>query len=337
MSNEKWSKEKAKAWYEGIGPVRGFNYVTGTAVNSTEMWQADTFDLQTIDKELGWAKQAGLNQARVFLQYVVWEADREGYIHRMKQFLEIASGHGILTMFVLFDDCAFSGKQPYVGKQPEPVSGVHNSGWTPSPGFELALSSDQWSPLERYVKDIVGQFSTDPRVLVWDLYNEPGNSNLGDQTMPLVEAAFAWAREVEPDQPLTVGPWGGISEAMSSRLLELSDVLSFHYYGLPNRLNLSFILDECRRLDRPALCTECLHRQSGSTLIAVLPLFAQENIGWYVWGLVQGRTQTWLHWSSKEGFPPPAIWQHDLFHPDGTPYDAAEIDLIKSWPLASAR
>ena len=55
--------------------------------------------------------------------------------------------------------------------------------------------------MEKYIKDIVGAFGQDRRVLMWDLYNEPGNSGMGNNSLPLVEATFAWARAANPSQP----------------------------------------------------------------------------------------------------------------------------------------
>ena len=48
----RWSIERAKEWYEQRPWTCGFNYVPSTAVNSTEMWQAESFDLKTIAREL---------------------------------------------------------------------------------------------------------------------------------------------------------------------------------------------------------------------------------------------------------------------------------------------
>lgn len=329
---ERWDKAQAVDWMAGQGKVQGCNYLPRTAVNSTEMWQAATFDPATIAEELHWAQDAGINNLRVFLQYVVWQADATGYKDRIDRFLSIADGCGMRTMLVLFDDCAFSGKQPYLGKQPEPVPGVHNSGWTPSPGFELALDPARAHELAPYVKDIIGSFAHDERVSVWDLYNEPGNSGLGDRTMWLVESAFRWARQVKPSQPLTAGAWrfpvSGFTSVTTQRLFELSDVVSFHYYSKPDDERLHDFLRKYGA-DRPLLCTEWLHRQSGNTFATMLPIFRSHQVGWYIWGLVAGRTQTYMHWQSPEGTPVPEIWQHDLFHPNGVPYDDEEIAMLR--------
>ena len=151
-----------------------------TAVNSTEMWQ--TFDPATIERELQLAAGLGYNTVRVFLQFMVWEADPEGHKERLEIFLRLADGAGASMMPILFDDCRFDDRDPYPGRQDEPKPGVHNSRWTPSPGYATADDPARWPQLEAYVSDLVGSFGNDRRVLVWDLYNEPGG------------ASTAWAR-----------------------------------------------------------------------------------------------------------------------------------------------
>jgi len=325
----RWTAADAAKWYEKIGVIRGCNYLPRSAVNMTELWQAETFDPKTIDEELGWAGKAGYNSLRVFVQYLVWKHDGEALKQRIKQFLTLAKKHGISTMLTLFCDCSFAGKEPYLGKQDDPVPGVHNSGWVPSPGLKLVADRSAWPDLENYVKDIVGAFGADERVLIWDLYNEPGNSGMGEKSLPLVEAAFAWAREVHPSQPLTVGVWIDFAGSISQRLMELSDIISFHAYdnaeGVESKIKL------CQAQGRPLICTEWLLRQGGNTFESILPLFSKHKVGWYHWGLVAGRTQTYMPWGSKPGDPMPAVWQHDTFHADGTLYDAREMELLRAF------
>jgi len=334
-AKNRWSKEKAWQWYREVSPLRGCNYLPRTAVNMTEMWQADTFDPKTIDEELGWAEKAGYNSVRIFLQYLVWKNDPEGLKNRLDKFLTIADRHGISSMVILFCDCAFAGREPYLGKQDEPVPGVHNSGWVPSPGLKRVTDKSVWPDLEKYVKDIVGSFGNDERVLIWDLYNEPGNSRMGEKSLPLAEAAFAWARATSPSQPLTIGAWAGFQGRMSKRLMELSDIVSFHGYdraeGIRNKLKI------CEKYGRPVICTEWLRRGVGNTFAAILPISAEHNTGWYNWGLVAGRTQTYMPWGSKKGDPMPKVWQHDIFHADGRPYDAKEIELIRKFEFTNMK
>jgi hypothetical protein len=328
-----WSNDRASRWYEDVGAIRGCNYLPRTAGNTTELWQAETFTPGVIDEELGWAEETGYNSVRVFVQYLVWKLGPEGLKARMEEFLRIAARHGIRVMWVPFDDCAFGyppKTDPYAGPQGDPEPGEYSPYWTPSPGHSLVYDRDTWADLEAYVTDLVGVFAEDDRVLAWDLYNEPGNSGTGDRSMPLVEEAFRWARAAGPTQPLTVGAWSApFDNPQSRRFMELSDIITFHGYdpvgGLEEKIRV------CEEYGRPVLCTECMIRRGGNTLAGFLPLFAEERVGWYNWGLVAGRTQTFMHWGSKKGDPIPDVWQHDLFHADGTPYDPNEIELIRGF------
>ncbi len=329
MKSARWSPEQAWQWYLEQSWLCGFNFLPSTAVNSTEMWQAESFDSATIDRELGWAEAAGLNTCRVFVQYLVWQHDPAGQKERMERFLSLADSHGISTMFVLFDDCAFSGKQPYLGRQDDPTPGVHNSGWTPSPGFAATTDQSQWPALEKYVQDVIGRFGDDRRVNVWDLYNEPGNSQRREQSQPLLEAAYTWARAVRPRQPLTSGLWNPTIPTVERASAELSDIISFHAYS--DLETTEEIIAHLEDFGRPLICTEWLFRPHDSRFESHLPLFREKQVGWYIWGLVNGKTQTHCAWGSQPGAPEPEIWQHDIFHPDGSYYDQGEIEFVREY------
>ena len=97
VAEQQWSPEKANDWYGKQPWLFGFNFVPSTVVNDTEMWQAETFDPKTIDRELAWAHGLGYNSCRVFIQYIVWKQDPAGFKKRFDQFLAIAAKHGIST------------------------------------------------------------------------------------------------------------------------------------------------------------------------------------------------------------------------------------------------
>lgn len=149
---EVWTKEQANEWYQQWGWLRGCDFIPSTAINQLEMWQADTFDPVTIDRELGWAEDIGMNCMRVYLHHLVWETDKEGFKKRINEYLTIADKHHISTIFVFLDDCWNPTYQ--AGKQPEPQPGVHNSGWARDPG-DLYYKGDTaviLPVLENYVK-----------------------------------------------------------------------------------------------------------------------------------------------------------------------------------------
>lgn len=327
MEDQQWSREAAWAWVEQRPWLCGCNYVPSTAVNTTEMWQADTFDVATIDRELGWAASIGMNSCRVFLQYLVWEEDPAGQKARMEEYLAIAARHGMSTVFVLFDDCAFSGKEPYLGKQEDPAPGVHNSCWTPSPGSARVADRAVWPQLEAYLQDLLSTFRSDERIVAWDLYNEPGNSRMGNRSLPLLEASFDWGRSAQPTQPLTVGTWHPELTDINRLCLNQSDVISFHAYT--GAAATAQTIAELKAHGRPLLCTEWMARTLQSRFETHLPLFRQEYVGCYCWGLVRGKTQTFNPWGSEKGAPEPELWFHDIFYPEGRHYLSEETAIIR--------
>jgi len=321
-----WSPAKAKAWYAKYKWISGSDYITSTAVNQLEMWQANTFDPKTIDKELGWAESIGFNTMRVFLHSVAYGADPAGFKKRMNEYLAISSKHHIMTLFVFFDDCWNPNPKP--GKQPEPKTGVHNSGWMQDPGVVQVTDPKEFARLEKYEKDILRTFAHDKRILLWDLYNEPGNSKKGNASYELLTKVFAWAREVNPDQPISAGIWRWDFEKLNAFQITHSDIITYHDYE-DEKLHLR-VVQLLKTHDKPLICTEYMARTRGSLFSNIMPMLKKENVGAINWGLVEGKTNTKYAWDSPmPNGGEPKLWFHEVFRKDGTPYKQDEADLIK--------
>ncbi|MCH5597145.1 glycoside hydrolase 5 family protein [Niabella ginsengisoli] len=168
-----WSSEKANNWYSNQPWYVGANFLPSSAINQLEMWQAETFDTATIEKEFALAESLGMNIMRVYLHDLVWQNDEQGFYDRMNKVLEIADKHGIKILFTIFDSCW--DPFPKAGKQREPQPFVHNSGWVQSPGQVVLKDSTQYPMMEKYVKAVVGKFANDDRIVLWDVWNEPDN------------------------------------------------------------------------------------------------------------------------------------------------------------------
>lgn len=324
-----WSKEKANDWYKELDWQIGCNFYPSTAINQLEMWQVDTFDPETIDRELGWAEDLGFNLVRVYLHYLPWQEDAEGFKNRIDIYLEIAHKHKIKTMFVLFDDCWYGNAQ--LGKQPDPVPGLHNSGWVQCPRFAEVMDDSIHPILEKYTIDIISSFGHDDRVLVWDLYNEPANSHLPEQIFPLLKKVFEWGRKVNPSQPITSCIWNFNNPAhakIHDFIYANSDIITFHNYGSFETMKKD--ISNCQSYGRPVICSEYLARTFESKFESCLPLMKKMNVGAINWGLVFGKTQTVFPWGSPLNGPIPEVWHHDIFYKDGKPFDQKEIDLIKT-------
>lgn len=346
---QQWSSQMAWDWYNNQPWYLGANFNPSSSINQLEFWQEDTFDPETIDRELKWSADLGMNLHRVYLHNLLWEQDSVGFLNRLEDYLGLAEKYEIKTMFVLLDDVWHPIPKP--GVQPQPVPHVHNSGWVQSPGAEILGDSTRHNELESYIKGVVRHFANDNRVLVWDLYNEPDNvagqpgrrqlevTNKHIYSLILLKKVMKWVREVNPSQPLTTGIWKGNIDhwgtpdslpALDRYMLMNSDIISFHAYD-GEIDNVKKKITELQKYNRPLFCTEYLARGVGNTFERVLPILKENKIAAINWGFVSGKTNTIYPWKSWDSTftEEPKIWHHDILRQDGTPFSMEETDFIK--------
>lgn len=356
----RWSEERAWQWHNENGWMVGTNFNPSTSINQLEFWQEETYDRETIERELEWSAELGMNMHRVYLHNLLWDQDSIGFLERVDNYLNISESKDIKTLFVLLDDVWHP--VPKLGKQPEPIPFVHNSGWVQAPGSEILGDSSRHDELKNYVKGVISHFADDKRVVGWDLYNEPDNVASSDPenlvnninfrglnrgpevkekhiySLSLLKKIFMWAREVNPSQPLTVGLWKDSEtwndidnlSAIDRFAISNSDVISFHAYGDLEETRKK--IEDLEQFNRPLLCTEYLARGEQNTFQIMLPLFKEKEIAAVNWGFVAGKTNTAFPWSSwqVEFDSLPKIWHHDIYLPDKTPYDEKEIAFLKN-------
>ena len=360
VADYRWTEERAWQWHNENGWMVGTNFNPSTSINQLEFWQEDTYDPETIERELEWSAELGMNMHRVYLHNLLWDQDSIGFLERVDNYLNISESKDIKTLFVLLDDVWHP--VPKLGKQPEPIPFVHNSGWVQAPGSEILGDSSRHDELKNYVKGVISHFADDKRVVGWDLYNEPDNVASSDPenlvnninfrglnrgpevkekhiySLSLLKKTFMWAREVNPSQPLTVGLWKDSEtwndvdslSAIDRFAISNSDVISFHAYGdLEETMKK---IEDLKQFNRPLLCTEYLARGEQNTFQIMLPLFKEKEIAAVNWGFVAGKTNTAFPWSSwqVEFDSLPKIWHHDIYLPDKTPYDEKEIAFLKN-------
>jgi hypothetical protein len=156
-ASKRWSEKQANEWYQRQPWLVGCNYIPANAINELEMWQAETFDPRTIDKELGWAEGLGMNPLRVFLHDLLWQQDAEGFKKRIDQFLRIADKHKIKPMFVLFDSCW----------EPFPQSGPQRA---PNWGF-VAGKTQTFLPWDSWQRPYTGR---EPAIWFHEIFKQDG-------------------------------------------------------------------------------------------------------------------------------------------------------------------
>jgi hypothetical protein len=309
------------------------------------MFQEGTFNLKEIEKEISWAKSIGFNTLRVYLHDLLWE-EKDQFLVRFNDFLDCCQSFEMKPIIVLFDDCHYPF--PQLGPQPLPVRGIHNSGWKQSPGHQIVTeifelnTAKHLERLQTYTQELLELYKDDERILMWDLYNEPGQFGIGEKSYTLLDFVWNWAHEIRPSQPLTSCLDGSIGDSIISLNQSKSDIITFHTYEAEK---LEPTIKKLRTTGRPLMCTEYMAREYGSTFEFCLPIFKKYNIACYNWGLVAGRSQTNFNWETilylneerdkgnlvKEGdnLTEPNQWFHDIFRRDGSPYSIEEITFIK--------
>ena len=195
-----WNKKDINEWYSIHEWLVGCNYLPSTAINQLEMFQNESFDLDTNQREIGWASDIGFNSLRIYLHDLLWQ-DKENFKKRLNEILALCVDLNIKPILVLFDDC--HRPFPKLGKQPLPVRGVHNSGWKQSPGHKIVReiakgNKEEEARLRLFTQEILDDFRDDERILMWDLYNEPGQFGIGDESNILLSKVWDWAFEVRP-------------------------------------------------------------------------------------------------------------------------------------------
>lgn len=352
---ERWTKEQAYKWWNERPWLIGCNFVPSKHP-VLSMWKKDTLPeiLPSLEKEIELAASIGFNTVRIFLPFNVWYHEREAFLDRFDGILSLFFKRGLTFMPVLFNDCVSFGRPENIAI-PKPVPGKesydegYHGGRKNSPHVVppkdakgwIYWDEEQYRPVcEQYIRDLFARFSKDERIIMWDMWNEPGNSMRFEMSVPYLKRAFELAREYDPIAPLTAGAWNypkeyGVDETVDlppvQRLaVDLSDIVTFHSYESLDRVKK--IVGRLEKEGRPMANTEWLHRILDNTIFEQLPFYKEKRIGSYNWGLVAGYSQHYLPWEWLKASRPDldyTKWQHDLFRQDYTPYDPAETALIK--------
>jgi hypothetical protein len=196
--------------------------------------------------------------------------------------------------------------------------------------------------LQKYTQELLELYKDDERILMWDLYNEPGQFGIGEKSFTFLEYVWNWAHEIRPSQPLTSCLDGAIGDSIISLNKIKSDIITFHTYEAEK---LEPTIKELKSLGRPLMCTEYMAREYGTTFEFCLPIFKKYNIACYNWGLVAGRSQTNFNWETilhlneqrdkgnliyeGDSLTEPDEWFHDIFRQDGSSFKDEETAFIK--------
>ena len=199
--------------------------------------------------------------------------------------------------------------------------------------------------VEELVKTLIRPFANDERIVLWDIWNEPGFKTGDPETfreMEWVEKMVHWCREENLCQPITASIiWDPDRDAdVSSPTWEkrrqveaMMDLHNFHSYDCARNFGaeIDYTLDRIRKIsNRPIVCTEAMIRVNGSSIQRTLPMFAREHVHVYLWGLYNNDWNWSVKWgrSTYDAFDP---MFHDFLWADGDAYDAREFPFIKNF------
>ena len=291
--------------------IRGFNYTPSNAFNDIDFWR--DYDETLIERELTYAARLGLNSARIFLAYAVYEHDQQLFLNRLRHFLRAAYERDISTMVVVWDSCF---------DETFPTYETRKNDWVPNPGVDR-LGTQFWAEGERYCSDLVDALQDEPGLLLWDVMNEPRVTSwlTGPEKEMRTQSIWAFVRHfcqvmkrLDPNHPITVGVH--IAEDIAEIIQDV-DVISCHDYRHTRaaiRAHIGQILDFCEMYEKPALLSEigCLAR--GNPYDVTLEICQEFGIGWYLWELMIGASR----------------WRdiHGVVYPDGTVRDPSIVAAI---------
>ncbi len=349
---ERWSEARAWEWYNARPWLRGCNFIGSDCVNFIEQWQDLRFEehMQTAERELALAAETGFNTVRLVTEFIVWDKDRDGFMERFDRFLTLTEKYGLSALVVLGSDCMppkTEGWEPlHLGEQR--CDWGYHGGVKHSPflsfdemGYHLLDEPEMAERHYLWVEDLIKTHRDDKRILMWDLYNEAGNSHRDPVTGKHLKRFFEIARKIDPIQPLTACTWRCRPDrsveipAIEQYCIENSDIISYHNYH-DYQTNVR-IIKRLKEYGRPIVNTEWMARILHCTVQELFPLFYLEKIGCYNWGFVAGRMQTYEPWEWMWGAVQknPQVdfdftkWFHDLYRPSLRPYDPKEIEIIK--------
>jgi len=345
-----WSKERIWNWYNERPWIRGCNFMSSDCANRVDQWQSYGFEerFETTERELALLAETGMNAIRVIVEFVVWDQEHDSFMERFDRYLALCAKYGVSCMVVLGNDCMRPKGYELNKLGEQPVDwGYHGGRKISQHGGFAGMGDhvlDDPEQAERYfemVREIVETHKNDPRINIWNVYNEVGNSKREQVTLPNLKRMFEIIRGIDPIQPLTCEVWtlstGEVEDLpeVQQYALHHSDLISYHSYA--NYATNVQIISTLKQYGRPILCTEWLARGIQNTVQELFPLFYLEKIGCYNWGFVVGKYQTHEPWNNIWEQYEQGMWQdfdftkwfHDLYRMNHRPYDPKEIELIK--------
>ncbi len=203
-------------------PIRGFNYYP--RLHPWKTFNAGEWEPQTTERELKLGAALGANVVRIFVDwnYSLENTKRQepitnyyspitAYVDNVRECVEIAGKLNLKVILTLLDSMDWS----------------------------LYLPQNAWI-VEEYLNAIVPPFVADPRILCWDLQNEPDRAirTVGNSAViPFFRRVSLRVRELDPLHLQTIGMIDRLPARYFPDWDAWLDFFCFHYYDKTERLN----------------------------------------------------------------------------------------------------
>lgn len=262
--------------YPNYAWLRGFSVVPSWGARIEDAWWF--YDGGRFREEVALAKSVHANCIRLWIEFTAWMADPEKVTERFFDAIKAIDEQGMKTMPVLFNRW-------------------HDNKWDYGGQYIEDLSRD-WRPKLEYVRTLVKPLITDPRILIWDLCNEPNASNLGEdwsrREFEFLKQVAATVRECGVRQPVTMGTMTGTNIETYS---PLCDVLCAHPYT-HTPADLKTQIDSfhaiCQKTGKIMLVNECIpgslnDQRRGEVARFYTQMLTEAGFGWMGWALREGK------------------------------------------------
>ena len=157
--------------YPNYAWLRGFSVVPSWGGRIEEAWW--NYDGARFREEVALARSVHANCIRLWIEFTAWMVDPEKVTERFLDAVKALDEQGMKTMPCLFNRW-------------------HDMKWDYGGQYLENLQQD-WGPKLDYVRALVEPLAADPRVLIWDLCNEPQTFNLKEDWS---KREFQWLKAV---------------------------------------------------------------------------------------------------------------------------------------------
>ena len=262
--------------FDSYGWLRGLNCIPSWGARIEQAWWS--YDPVAFRQEVGLVRSIHGNCVRLWIEFTAWMAAPEAVTANFMDAVKAIDESGMKVMPCLFNRW-------------------HDWSWDYGGLYNEDLIRD-WAPKLDYVRAIVGPLANDPRILCWDLCNEPQAFDLAtdvnQREFAFLQAVADTARDAGAKQPITIGTMAGGNIELYA---PLCDVLCAHPYARSQKdlaAAIQALKDLSAKTGKPLLVNECIPGCLTDSIRAEAArygsqMLADAGFGWMGWSIKEGK------------------------------------------------